>query len=249
MTASAASPAGVSRRACATASLEVLNEAICACRACPRLVGWREEVAVAKRAAYADDTYWGAPVPSFGSDRPSILIVGLAPGAHGANRTGRMFTGDRSGDWLFGSLHRVGLAASPASTSRSDGQRLETVRITAAVRCAPPDNKPTTAERNTCAPWLDREIELVATELRVVVALGGFAWAAALSTLARCGWSLPKPRPRFGHGAQVVLERNGSGSLVLLGCYHPSQQNTFTGRLTEPMLDRVFTNARQIASP
>ena len=247
MTSFAKSAAGVIRQARAATSPAELNRAIEECRACPRLVAWREDVAVVKRAAYADDTYWGAPVPSFGADRPSILIIGLAPGAHGANRTGRMFTGDRSGDWLFGSLHRVVLASSPGSVSREDGQRLATSRITAAVHCAPPDNKPTTKERDTCAPWLDRELELVQPELRVVVALGGFAWAAALTALAARGWTIPKPRPRFGHGAQVELDWMDSRGIILLGCYHPSQQNTFTGRLTESMLDAVFTDARNLA--
>ena len=246
VTVPASTAAGGRRQARAAASPGELNEAICACRACPRLVAWREDVAVAKRAAYADEPYWGAPVPSFGSDEPSILIVGLAPGAHGANRTGRMFTGDRSGDWLFGALHRAGLATSPASVSRDDGQQLAGVRITAAVRCAPPDNKPTTAERDTCAPWLLRELELTARSVRVVIALGGFAWTAALGDLAECGWVIPRPRPKFGHGAKVHLERAGA-SLVLLGCYHPSQQNTFTGRLTEPMLDDIFSRAREFS--
>ena len=242
VTVHASTAAGVRRQARAAASPWELNEAICACRACHRLVAWREDVAVAKRAAYADEHYWGAPVPSFGADEPWLLIVGLAPGAHGANRTGRMFTGDRSGDWLFGALNRAGLATSPASVSRDDGQQLAGVRITAAVRCAPPDNKPTPAERDTCAPWLLRELELTARSLRVVVALGGFAWTAALAALGECGWSIPRPRPRFGHGAEVHIERAGE-RLVLLGCYHPSQQNTFTGRLTEPMLDEVFAKA------
>ena len=247
MTSIAKSAAGVTRQACAARSPAELNEAIRECRACPRLVAWREEIAVVKRAAYADDIYWGAPVPSFGADRPSILIIGLAPGAHGANRTGRMFTGDRSGDWLFGSLHRVGLASSPGSVSREDGQRMETVRITAAVHCAPPDNKPTTQERDTCARWLDRELELVQPDLRVVVVLGGFAWAAGLAALADRGWPIPKPRPRFGHGAEVKLERKDGRGVIVLGCYHPSQQNTFTGRLTESMLDEIFTAARNFA--
>ncbi len=248
MRAIAKSAARVMRRARAACSPAELNEAIRECRSCPRLVSWREEIAVVKRAAYADESYWGAPVPSFGSDRPSILIIGLAPGAHGANRTGRMFTGDRSGDWLFGSLHRVGLASAPGSVSREDGQRLATARITAAVHCAPPDNKPTTKERDTCAPWLDRELELVQPDLRVIVVLGGFAWAAALAALAARGWTIPKPRSRFGHGAQVELERMDGRDVALLGCYHPSQQNTFTGRLTESMLDEVFTDARDIAA-
>ena len=248
MTSPAATAAGVRRQARAASSPGELNEAICACRACPRLVAWREEVAIAKRAAFADEDYWGAPVPSFGSDEPFILILGLAPGAHGANRTGRMFTGDRSGDWLFGALHRAGLASSPASVSRHDGQQLTGVRITAAVHCAPPDNKPSTVERDTCAPWLRRELELTAAAVRVVVALGGFAWAAGLAALGECGWEIPRPRPRFAHAAEVRLERGGE-SLVLLGCYHPSQQNTFTGRLTEAMLDDVLARAKQQCLP
>lgn len=219
-----------------------LDARVIACRACPRLVQWRERVAIEKRAAYQHQEYWGAPVPAFGALRPEILIVGLAPGAHGANRTGRMFTGDRSGDWLFASLHRVGLAAIGTSTAREDGQRLDRVRITAAVHCAPPDNKPTTAERERCAHWLDEELSLLLPGLRVIIALGGIAWQASLAALARSGCQVPRPRPAFGHGAEVAIH-DGDARLALLGSYHPSQQNTFTGRLTEPMLDAVLQRA------
>jgi uracil-DNA glycosylase family 4 len=232
-------------------TLAALDAAIVDCRRCPRLVEWREEVAATKRAAFADEEYWGRPVPGFGSQRPRIWIVGLAPAAHGANRTGRMFTGDRSGDWLFGSLHRVGLAALPTSTSREDGQRLEGVRITAAVHCAPPGNKPTRAEEGACAEWLDEELGLVAPSLRVIVALGGIAWQASRRAVARSGGEVE--RVAFGHGAQAEVRigagRGGAGrGVTLLGSYHPSQQNTFTGRLTEPMLDDVLGRARVLGS-
>jgi uracil-DNA glycosylase family 4 len=206
------------------------------------LVAWREEVAMTRRAAFADQPYWGRPVPGWGDPRPSVLLVGLAPAAHGGNRTGRVFTGDRSGDWLFAALHRVGLADRAASVSAGDGLRLTGARVVAAVRCAPPANKPTPRERDTCAPWLDRELELVRPSLRVVVALGSFGWDAALGALRRLGDPVPSPRPRFGHGAETTV-----GDLVLLGTYHPSQQNTFTGRLTEAMLDAVLARAVELA--
>lgn len=230
------------------ARLAALDGAIVQCRACPRLVQWREQVAVDKRASYIDQSYWGAPVPGFGSSRPDILVVGLAPGAHGANRTGRMFTGDRSGDWLFGSLYRMGLATQPGSVSRSDGQQLARVRITAAVHCAPPDNKPTTGEQATCAQWLDEELQLLLPGLAVVVALGGIAWKAALGAMQRVGCQVPRPRPAFGHGAQAVLHWHAR-PVTVIGSYHPSQQNTFTGRLTESMLDAVFAGALALAGP
>lgn len=201
---------------------------------------WRERVASERRASFADQEYWGRPVPGFGVDDPRILVVGLAPAAHGANRTGRVFTGDRSGDWLFASLHRAGFAATPVSHSRDDGQRLDGMRVTAAVRCAPPGNAPTPRERDTCAPWLVREIALTAPG--VIVALGGFAWQSSLRALADLGEPLPTPRPTFGHGAIAQM-----GDRWLLGCYHPSQQNTFTGRLTEPMLDDIWARARDLA--
>ena len=220
-----------------------VDELVARCRACPRLVAWREQVAHDRRRAFADQEYWGRGVPGFGADEPAVLIVGLAPAAHGANRTGRMFTGDRSGDWLYASLFRVGLANQPTSSARDDGLRLLGCRITAAVHCAPPDNKPTTAERDTCAPYLRRELQLLMPTLRVVVALGGFAWTQVLSALAANGGDVPAPRPRFGHGSRAEV-----GDLVLLGSYHPSQQNTFTGRLTEPMLDAVLAEAAGIAA-
>ncbi|SDS51706.1 uracil-DNA glycosylase, family 4 [Nocardioides scoriae] len=233
--------AGVARLA-ARASLPELDARVSVCRACPRLVDWREQVAREKRAAYAGEDYWGRPVPGFGDPHARVLVMGLAPAAHGANRTGRVFTGDRSGDWLFASLHRVGLASRPTSTHAGDGLELRSTRVVAAVRCAPPDNKPTTEERDTCAPWVERELRLLLPTLRVVVCLGGFGWDAALRSLERAGVAVPRPRPRFGHGAEVVL-----GELTLLGCYHPSQQNTFTGRLTEPMLDAVLGRAAGLA--
>ncbi|MDH3207166.1 MAG: uracil-DNA glycosylase [Gemmatimonadota bacterium] len=211
------------------------------CRRCPRLVAWREQVARDKRAAFRDQGYWGRPVPAFGDPKASILVVGLAPAAHGANRTGRMFTGDRSGDWLYRALHRAGLANQPTSTDRADGLRLDGVLITAAVRCAPPANKPTTAERDTCRSWLERELDALAS-VRVVVALGGLAYAQTLRILAARGLSVPKPRPRFGHGVEVSIA-NGP---AVLASYHPSQQNTFTGTLTEQMFDDVWARAKEL---
>jgi uracil-DNA glycosylase family 4 len=240
----ARSAAGVVRSA-AGAGLAELDERVCECRACPRLVAWREQVAREKRAAYAGETYWGRPIPGWGDPAPTVLIVGLAPAAHGANRTGRIFTGDRSGDWLFASLHRVGLANQPTSTHVDDGLQLRSTRVVAAVRCAPPLNKPTTQERDTCAPWLDREVSLLLPGLRAVVCLGGFGWDAALRALSSAGVVVPRPRPRFGHAVEVPLA-HASGELTLLGCYHPSQQNTFTGRLTEPMLDAVLGRAAEL---
>jgi uracil-DNA glycosylase len=224
------------------AGLAGLGEAITACRACPRLVAWREEVARTKRKSFAGEEYWGRPIPGWGAEQPRILIVGLAPAAHGGNRTGRVFTGDRSGDWLFASLYRVGLAAIPTSTALDDGQELFGARMVAAVRCAPPQNKPTTEERDACAHWLDAELALVAESLRVVVALGGFAWEVALAAYARAGVPTPRPKPKFGHGSEARL-----GGVTLLGSYHPSQQNTFTGRLTESMLDAVLARAASLA--
>lgn len=223
-------------------AVQQLNDDIVACRACPRLIEWCQSVAETKRAAYIDDDYWGKPVPSFGVDDPKILIVGLAPGAHGANRTGRMFTGDRSGDWLYAALHRAGLANQPTSTSHEDGLHLANTRITAAVHCAPPDNKPTTVERNTCATWLNRELELLLPELAVVLALGSIAWNASLAALKANGLDIPRPKPTFGHGAIAAI-----GPLTVIGSYHPSQQNTFTGKLTEEMLDEVFARAKSEA--
>ncbi|HEX6681783.1 MAG TPA: uracil-DNA glycosylase [Candidatus Limnocylindrales bacterium] len=224
--------------------LSDLDAEISRCRACPRLVAWREKVAAEKRAAFRDQEYWGRPVPGFGAADAKILIVGLAPAAHGGNRTGRIFTGDRSGDVLFDSLHRVGLANQPTSVSKDDGLALRDLRIAAAVRCAPPENKPTPQERDTCSPWLVREVELIKPTLRVVVALGAFAWASWFPVFSR-GYreSPPRPRPLFGHGS---LWRPPRGP-VLLGSYHVSQQNTFTGRLTPAMLDEIFTRAKSLA--
>jgi uracil-DNA glycosylase family 4 len=204
-------------------------------------VEWREHVAREKRAAFRDQEYWGRPVPGFGDPTARVLITGLAPAAHGANRTGRVFTGDRSGDWLFGALHRVGLANQPTSTAAGDGLELTGAYVVAAVRCAPPANRPTPAERDRCLPFLTRELQLL-EHVSVVVVLGGFAWDALARVLAAGGSPLPTPRPRFGHGVEVPTAR-----ATLLGCYHPSQQNTFTGRLTEPMLDDVFRRARALA--
>jgi len=209
-----------------------------ACRRCPRLVEWREHVAHEKRAAFRDEEYWGRPVPGFGDPAAAVYLLGLAPAAHGANRTGRVFTGDRSGDWLFAALHRTGYANQPQSLRRMDGLRLEGAWVAAAVRCAPPANKPLPGERDNCLPYTAEELELM-PGVRVVVCLGGFAWDAALRLLAPGA----RPRPRFGHGAEHELP----GGRLLLGCYHPSQQNTFTGRLTEEMIDAVFRRAREAA--
>lgn len=228
-------------------ALPELDARVSVCSACPRLVRWREDVAVTKRASFADQPYWGRPAPGWGVEDPSILVVGLAPAANGANRTGRVFTGDSSGDWLFASLHRVGLARQERSDHAGDGQGLIGTRIVAAVRCAPPANKPTPDERDRCAPWVAREVQLVAGSLKVVVALGAFGWAAALRSLRDAGFDLPKPLPRFGHASEVVLTGD-LGQVTLLGCYHPSQHNTFTGRLTPEMLDGVFTRARELAT-
>jgi uracil-DNA glycosylase len=224
-------------------SLDHLSARVSVCRACPRLVAWRETVATEKRAAHREETYWGRPVPGWGDPRARIVIVGLAPAAHGGNRTGRIFTGDRSGDWLFAALHRAGLAARATSVAAGDGQRLHGVRIAAAVRCAPPANKPTPEERETCRPWLDRELEFLRPTLRVVVALGAFAWQASWPALAAAGYQLPSRRPRFGHLVEVEFDEG----LLMVGSYHPSQQNTFTGKLTQPMLDAVFRRARERA--
>lgn len=222
--------------------IAALDAEVSVCRACPRLVAWREEVAVVKRRAFADQPYWGRPVTGWGSARPRILVVGLAPAAHGGNRTGRVFTGDRSGDQLFASLHRVGLVNSPVSVDAADGLSTTHIRIAAAVRCAPPGNAPAPAERSTCEPWLVAEWRLVGAGVRVVVALGGFAWQAASRLLAGPGNQSPTPRRKFGHGVATEM-----GGVTLLGCYHPSQQNMFTGRLTPEMLDGVFRDAARRA--
>jgi uracil-DNA glycosylase family 4 len=224
----------------ASQTLADLDRLVSNCCACPRLVEWREAVAREKRRAFAGEQYWGRPVPGFGDPDASILIVGLAPAAHGANRTGRMFTGDRSGEWLYTALHRLGFANQATWEAADDGLELRGVRITAAVRCAPPANKPTTGERDTCAPWLDADLRL--TPATVIVALGSFAWTAALAAIERSGTPMPRPRPRFGHGAEAVI-----GRWTIVGSFHPSQQNTFTGKLTEDMLDAVLIRARECA--
>ncbi len=253
-------PGGRSRRA---AALGRLSREVTRCRRCPRLVGWREEVARRKRAAYADHEYWGRPVPGFGDPEAMILVVGLAPGAHGANRTGRMFTGDRSGEWLYRALFRARLADRPDSIWRGDGLRLDGAYITAAVRCAPPANKPTRDERGACRPFLEREMELFA-DVPVIVTLGGFAFASVLGILRDRSWKIPSPRPRFSHGLEVSVGRpdsraatgpggqpdsagRGCEPLTVLASYHPSQQNTFTGRLTEEMFDAVWSRAVELS--
>jgi uracil-DNA glycosylase len=225
-------------------TIEELDREVISCRRCPRLVAWREEVARERRAAFAGEEYWGRPIPAFGDERAGILLLGLAPAAHGANRTGRMFTGDRSGEFLYAALWRAGLASSPHSERRGDGLELHGVRITAPVRCAPPANRPTPAERDECLPWTLREVQLL-EDVAVVVCLGAFAWDAGLRLrreLNGAGAPPERPRPRFGHGA----ESPGS-PWPLLGCFHPSQQNTFTGKLTPEMLDGVLARARELA--
>jgi uracil-DNA glycosylase len=231
------------------ADLGELDHALVDCRACPRLVAWREQVAREKRAAYRTEEYWGRPVPGIGPPDAPLLIVGLAPAAHGGNRTGRMFTGDRSGDVLYAALYAVGLASQPTSVRKGDGLELFGTRITAPVHCAPPDNKPTPDERDRCGSWLDAELDLLAPTLRAVVVLGGFGWQALLPVLARAGWVVPRPRPRFGHGARVSLAPGvpGRAPLELFGSYHVSQQNTFTGRLTPAMLEEVLGAAGHAA--
>ena len=223
------------------AALTALNEAVIACRRCPRLVEWRELVAREKRAAFRDQEYWGKPMQGFGDPAARVLVLGLAPAAHGGNRTGRIFTGDRSGDFLFASMHRLGLANQAESVSRDDGLELRGAYVVAAVRCAPPANKPTPEERENCSPWLEQEVSLL-TRLRVVVCLGGFAWESALRLRAMLdGDPIPRPRPKFGHGVELAGE-----PWTLLGCFHPSQQNTFTGKLTPDMMDAVFARARAV---
>jgi uracil-DNA glycosylase len=252
-------PENVPRRGAGSAilvcqGLDALRREVAACRRCPRLVAWREQAARERKAVFADQEYWGRPLPGFGDPRARILVLGLAPAAHGANRTGRMFTGDRSGDFLYAAMWRAGLASQPTSTARDDGLRLRDAWVTAAVRCAPPANKPTPDERDTCLPWSVRELELL-QRVSVILCLGAFAWDAALrlSVAIAAGGTgdsskpgqvatIPRPRPRFAHGAEHQGAR-----YTLLGCYHPSQQNTFTGRLTEPMIDAVLARARELA--
>jgi len=238
--------ADVRRLAAGADTVAELDARVTVCRACPRLVEWREQVAMSgRRASFADQPYWGRPAPGFGPAAPRLLIVGLAPAANGSNRTGRMFTGDRSGDWIYAALHRAGFASQAESTSAADGLLLTDVRIVAAVRCAPPANKPTPTEIATCAHWLDRDLTLaVEGGTRSLMALGSLAWNASLAAARRLGWTVPRPKPKFGHGAEALLELPDGGGIVgLFGSYHVSQQNTFTGKLTEPMLDAVITRA------
>ena len=223
-------------------AFDMLQEQLIECRLCPRLVDWREHLAVSKRAAFKDQEYWARPVPVLGAPTARLLLIGLAPGAHGSNRTGQMFTGDRSGEWLFRALYRAGFANRPEAVDRHDGFELRDAAITAIVKCVPPKNRPTPAERDTCAAWLDQELDLF-DQVQVIMALGGMAFDQTLRMGKRRGWVIPRPRPRFGHGVEVDL---GDDAPALLGCYHPSQQNTFTGKLTEEMLDNVFARANQL---
>jgi len=220
---------------------DALADEIHSCRRCPRLVEWREARAAEPPRRYRGEDYWARPLDGFGDPDARLAIVGLAPAAHGANRTGRMFTGDRSGEWLYAALHRAGYANRPESERRGDGLRLRDAYVTAVVRCAPPANKPSPRERDTCLPYLERELALL-ERCRTIVALGAFAWEGSLRAIAALGGEVPRPKPKFGHGAEAV-----AGRWTLLGCYHPSQQNTFTGRLTEAMLDAVFARSRDVA--
>jgi uracil-DNA glycosylase len=241
----ARTPPQVVRLAGSAAEVAELDARVSVCRACPRLVEWREAVATQRRrASFADQPYWGRPGPGFGDPTAERLIVGLAPAANGTNRTGRMFTGDRSGDWLYAALHRAGYASQPQSWASGDGLELRGIRIVATVRCAPPANKPTTLEKATCAPWLDRDLELAAPRLRSVLALGSIGWDAAIGAARRLGWEVPRPKPRFGHGTEAALGLADGREVRLVGCYHVSQQNTFTGRLTEEMLDAAIVRLR-----
>jgi uracil-DNA glycosylase family 4 len=235
----AGSAADVVRLAVSARDLNVVTARLSVCRACPRLVQWREDVAQVRRRSFADETYWGRPVAGYGDPQARILVLGLAPAAHGGNRTGRVFTGDRSGDWLFAALYRAGLANQPTSVRADDGLRLVDAYVSAAVRCAPPANQPTPEERDTCRPWLERELRLLWPRLRAIVVLGGFGWAALWPALRGLGVDVPSRVPAFGHGVEAAVD----GRRVI-GCYHVSQQNTFTGRLTEAMLDDVFVRAR-----
>lgn len=228
-------------QAAQASSLEDVQRLVSVCSACPRMTAWREQVAVERRAAFRDQEYWGRGVPAFGDPNAWLVVVGLAPAAHGANRTGRMFTGDRSGDWLYGALHRAGLASQSESISRSDGLELNGVWVTAANRCAPPANRPTPAERDTCSPFLERELDLL-RHGRVFVCLGQFGFDQLVRTLRKRGAAIPRPKPKFGHGQEVSL---GDGHWILAS-FHPSQQNTFTGRLTEPMFDAIWSRAKEL---
>jgi uracil-DNA glycosylase len=228
-------------------SLSALKEEVIGCTRCPRLVEWRERSAAEPPRRYRGERYWARPLPGFGDSRAPIMIVGLAPAAHGGNRTGRIFTGDRSGDWLFAALHRAGLANQPTSVRRGDGLRLRGAYVAAVNRCPPPQNRPTTEERDNCLPYLVRELRLLRAA-HVIVALGSFAWTGSLLALASLRAELPRPRPRFGHAAEARLITGEDGrEWAMIGCFHPSQQNTFTGKLTESMLDDVFARARELA--
>jgi uracil-DNA glycosylase len=228
-------------------SMRRLTDEITSCTRCPRLVEWRERSAAEPPRRYVGEKYWARPLPGFGEARARIVVVGLAPAAHGGNRTGRVFTGDRSGDWLYAALHRAGLANQPTSLSRDDGLGLRGAYVTAVNRCPPPQNRPTTEERDNCLPYLVRELRLLRSA-RVIVALGAYAWTGSLLALAGLGAEVPRPRPRFAHAAETRLETSDGREWPMVGCFHPSQQNTFTGRLTEPMLDAVFERARALAS-
>lgn len=227
--------------------LELLDKAIVKCQQCPRLVEWREEVAQTKRKAYEDQKYWGKPVPGFGPADAKLIVLGLAPGAHGANRTGRVFTGDSSGDWLYRALHKAGLAKIPTSTSRKDGQELIDTRILCAVRCAPPDNKPSTEEKATCAPFFENEIALLLPTAQTFLALGSLAWDSIYRTLKTLGSEVPNPKPKFAHSAKYSFIGADGIKRQVIGCYHPSQQNTFTGKLTVKMLDDVIKQSQNFA--
>lgn len=241
----ARTPAQVRRAAAGTADIAALQAQISMCRACPRLVAWREEVArTGRRAAFADQPYWGRPGPSFGDPDASVLIVGLAPAANGTNRTGRMFTGDSSGDFLYAALHRTGFASQPTSVAAGDGQQLTGIRIVAAVRCAPPANKPTAVETATCAPWLARDVELSAPGLTSILCLGAIGWNAALATARTLRWVVPQPKPKFAHAARIPLITPQGRTITLVGCYHVSPHNTYTRRLTPDMLDEVLLSLR-----
>ncbi|MEU9116827.1 uracil-DNA glycosylase [Streptomyces sp. NPDC048483] len=241
-------PAYPAQMAARSGRLDELDARLIRCRACPRLVAWREQAGATRRAAFRDWEYWAKPVPGCGPSDAALAVVGLAPAAHGANRTGRMFTGDASGDFLFAALHAVGLASQAEATHRGDGLELYGVRITAPVHCAPPQNRPTPGERSTCRPWLAKELELLGPSLKAVVVLGAFGWQALLPVLGDAGWQLPRPRPSFGHGVHLTLAGAGGGRpLHVLGSYHPSQRNTFTGKLTSTMLVDLLSRAASLA--
>lgn len=237
--------AQVRRLAAQAHTVEELQALVSVCCACPRLVQWRESVArTGRRAAFADQPYWGRPGPSFGDPDAQVLMVGLAPAANGTNRTGRMFTGDSSGDFLYAALYRTGWAVQPESIAAGDGQQLKGMRIVATVRCAPPENKPTGVERATCSGWLKRDLTLASVNVRSIVCLGGIAWNGVLSAVRDLGWDAPKPKPKFGHDARVALRTPEGRDVSLVGCYHVSPHNTYTGRLTAAMLDEVLLSVR-----